>query len=526
MGRFAMPVVGQPGGGHAARSTPSLPAVLKRPASASPVSRPASLYNIAVPSKLKDTLDSWGSQLVTCVRACCEASCRDVGTSKSALLMRVKLRVGTDCSGAEAPIWALRQMNIPHRHMFSCDWNAQVRELIASASPPDGPIFDNLLTRKIEDIPDVDMYVCGFPCTPYSMLRRHRSRLLKEEAAKPLKKLLEVLEVRKPPLAVLENVLGIEKVMRQVCKMFTKLGCYFVIVVKIDCKELGVPVRRPRYYFILVRKDLAITHDVARLASVGKAIMGACKKPVEGTVLDLMFSAGQTQGNKMMGGRDVGTSRRPTWPLKHAAFRRKLGVGQPKSFKASDALRLTNERQRDAWQMLADAHPGKNIIADMSQNVDRCSVSTNGVCPTITPNCVMCVMAAGRSVSPMEALALHFFPVHRMKIPTTVTPRSLAKMGGNTMHLKSVGLAMCMGLAMVRMDVGKSGRSSDVAVGKPGRSSDVDVGKSGRSSDVVFLDLDAGSGGSSSTRKRKSLKKGCARNRAHGKRRRTDVKHI
>jgi hypothetical protein len=31
------------------------------------------------------------------------------------------LRVGTDCSGIEAPIQALRQLGIPFRHVFSCE---------------------------------------------------------------------------------------------------------------------------------------------------------------------------------------------------------------------------------------------------------------------------------------------------------------------------------------------------------------------------------------------------------------------
>ena len=30
------------------------------------------------------------------------------------------LKIGTDCSGIEAPIQALRLLNIPHKHIFSC----------------------------------------------------------------------------------------------------------------------------------------------------------------------------------------------------------------------------------------------------------------------------------------------------------------------------------------------------------------------------------------------------------------------
>ena len=87
-------------------------------------------------------------------------------------------------------------MGIKHVHKFSCDWEKPVRDFIAAVSPPAGPIFQNMLTRKTDDIPDMDLYVCGFPCTPYSSLRRHKTRLLKEVAAKPFIELLKVLEER------------------------------------------------------------------------------------------------------------------------------------------------------------------------------------------------------------------------------------------------------------------------------------------------------------------------------------------
>ena len=35
--------------------------------------------------------------------------------------MPKKLRVGTDCSGIEAPIEALKQLKIPYTHVFSSE---------------------------------------------------------------------------------------------------------------------------------------------------------------------------------------------------------------------------------------------------------------------------------------------------------------------------------------------------------------------------------------------------------------------
>ena len=75
-----------------------------------------------------------------------------------------------------------------------------------------------------------------------------------------------------------------------------------------------------------------------------------------------------------------------------------------------------------------------------------------------------------------------------MKIPTTVKAETLQSLGGNTMHLKSVGLAMCMGLAMVKPSFGKGIGMSE------------EVGRSGGIRNVVFLDS-VGEGNASAKRK-------------------------
>ena len=54
-----------------------------------------------------------------------------------------------------------------------------------------------------------------------------------------------------------------------------------------------------------------------------------------------------------------------------------------------------------------------------------------------------------RVVTPREKLALNLFPPHRMQIPRGFPEEALGKMGGNTMHLKSVGLALAIGMALV-----------------------------------------------------------------------------
>lgn len=86
------------------------------------------------------------------------------------------LRIGTDCSGIEAPIQALIQLNIPHTHVFSSDIDKYcIQSIKANYSPqilfgdkesqfPDGDIRN----RDNSTLPDIDLYVCGFPCQPFS----------------------------------------------------------------------------------------------------------------------------------------------------------------------------------------------------------------------------------------------------------------------------------------------------------------------------------------------------------------------
>ena len=218
-----------------------------------------------LPRHLQDAMTHWGPPLL---RRVAEAG-GQVPTQA--------VRVGTDCSGLEAPLLALRMLRVPHSHVFSSEIHPRKRQFIehtfASASSRGGcRVYLDMLRRDPQTMPRCDLYVCGFPCKPFSILNR-KSKGFREVQARPFTAVLKTLRTMLPPVAVLENVVGIRRYLDKVWSRLSRLRWYEVLTVRINPKDLGEPVTRDRF-FILVRLDVArpnLDEQVGKLLLAGMA---------------------------------------------------------------------------------------------------------------------------------------------------------------------------------------------------------------------------------------------------------------
>lgn len=173
------------------------------------------------------------------------------------------LRVGTDCSGIEAPIQALLQLNIPHKHIFSSEIDKFcIKSIKANYNPEiifgdkDGPCPEGDITkRNLKDIPDIDLYVCGFPCQPFSMAGKRGG--FDDNRGNVFFSCINVIEYKQPTYFILENVKGIlshdkGNTWKIILNELEKLKKYnYNIYWKIlNTKDYGIPQNRERIFII------------------------------------------------------------------------------------------------------------------------------------------------------------------------------------------------------------------------------------------------------------------------------------
>ncbi len=425
----------------------------------------------SVPTTIATWLDGWGPRLREAVL---QARAVTLPNEVDAGLPERPIRVSTDCSGAEAPIWALQSCAVSCHHVSSCEIDPAPRALIEANCATAGPgfrMFSDILQRNATDVPAHDLYVAGFPCTPFSSLH-HGAKPMQDKNTRQFRACVRTIASCRPAVAVLENVVGILKVLPQVMRTLRQAGPYHIWgPVRMDPHtDFLEPIRRPRVYFVLIRHDRAIgSKPTEFLETLWSDVPKRCRPEQAVRLAERLLPSSHASiasFKKRLMSCSRGVSRPAAkWHEVHKTFRDLHALHTSPT--TSPSCWLSSDRERDAWQVFQALHPGQvPLVADVSQRLDRASCRTDGTLPTITPNSrIMMRWQDGegtveRSLAPIEKMLLHGLPVHRLRAPQRLSERAVEKMGGNTMHVQCVAAAMLLGIVACRWDFVQVGAPS------------------------------------------------------------------
>lgn len=168
------------------------------------------------------------------------------------------LKIGTDCSGIEAPIEALRQMKVVHKQVWSCEIEKYVLPMLKANSKHE-IFYEDMTKRDYNKLPKINMYVCGFPCQPFSIANTQRY----EKHAKDniFTYCLKTIKSAKPEIFVLENVKGLimgkmKKTFDTIMRKLKALKVYDIQWKLMNTADYGVPQSRPRLYIVGIKKSV------------------------------------------------------------------------------------------------------------------------------------------------------------------------------------------------------------------------------------------------------------------------------
>jgi len=161
------------------------------------------------------------------------------------------IKIGTDCSGIEAPIEALEQLGIEYEHIFSSEIDKfAIQSLKANYSP--GILYGDITKRNVAEVPYVDLYVAGFPCQPFSTAGHLRG--FADQRSGVFFTCLNYIRTQRPKHFILENVKNILrtdffKVVQTELDSLREQG-YNIDLAVLKTSDYGIPQNRERLFIV------------------------------------------------------------------------------------------------------------------------------------------------------------------------------------------------------------------------------------------------------------------------------------
>lgn len=181
------------------------------------------------------------------------------------------LRFATDCSGIDAAFRGLLNLDLLGGidYVFASEIDPKIRHHLAKTLSEKGlqpKIFEDIEKRTAEELlatvdkeryGDIDLYVSGPPCPPYSTLGKQLGQA--DPRARVFEKVIETIQTLRPTIAIIENVAGFlrPKHVEFREKLLKRLSCdgfYDVAFALLNADCFGTAQNRPRVFIVAIRK--------------------------------------------------------------------------------------------------------------------------------------------------------------------------------------------------------------------------------------------------------------------------------
>lgn len=182
------------------------------------------------------------------------------------------IKIGTFCSGIGSPEQAIKDLNTNHSIEFACEIDKYAR-MTYQANHEAKIMYEDLTKIDYSSLPDVDLFVAGFPCQSFSIAGKRLG--FEDTRGTIFFHILEYLKTKKPDMFVLENVKGLlshdkRKTFNVIinslaatvngqCLMFPNVDTlgYNVYYQVLNAKDYGIPQNRERVFIVGFKNNQA-----------------------------------------------------------------------------------------------------------------------------------------------------------------------------------------------------------------------------------------------------------------------------
>lgn len=274
--------------------------------------------------------------------------------------------------------------------------------------------------------------------------------------------MLETVQAKRPSLCIFENVVGILPFMPEIQgRMAVALSEYHIFWTRQCPTSLGHAVRRPRIYFLAIRKDASVIQDPAGLCCLGCCLLRSLRKDLVAPLGDRLLPNTHCFVKRFLDQRHKAKGQekkqqqdksKPKWKAQQARERQLLRSEQRQCPGPPKLDGQLTARQKGAWEIeWRRCHADNSLVVDVSQTAGRCPSGVGGLCPTLTPGGKVVVASVKRCICPEEAMLLHGFPFKAIEA-SSVSPKQLASLAGNAMHVESVAAMLVVGLSLLQVN--------------------------------------------------------------------------